>query len=121
MKFNKLGEDGSAKCNIVHTGNEEDFVAGVVFEMTVEDLAKLDDAEKGYERMELSLNGPTGRVTLLTYSATGENTAEGIRPLTWYKNRVLEGAKMFKLPQAYIDSVIVPVEAEEAAAPADSE
>lgn len=48
MKFNKLGKDGSAKCNIVHTGKNEDIVAGVVFEMTVEDLAKLGQAEKMY-------------------------------------------------------------------------
>jgi hypothetical protein len=32
---------------------------------------------------------------------------------------VLEGAKMFKLPQAYIESVIVPVEAKEAPEPAE--
>jgi hypothetical protein len=119
MKFNKLGDDGSAKCNIVHTGKDEDTVPGVVFEMSVEDMAKLDDAKKGYERIRLSLNGPNGPVTLLTYIAKGENTAEGIQPFTWYKNYVLEGAKMFKLPQAYIDRVIVPVEAKEAPAPAE--
>jgi hypothetical protein len=65
------------------------------------------------------LNLPAGKVTLLTYVATGENTADGIQPFTWYKNYVLDGARMFKLPQAYIDSVIVPVEAKEAPAPAD--
>lgn len=121
MKFNKLGDDGSAKCNIVHTGNIEDTVAGVVIEMTVEDLGKLDEAEKGYERKELTLNGPNGQVTLVTYIATGENTVEGIQPFTWYKNYVLEGAKMFKLPQSYIDSVIVPVEAKDAPSSTDFE
>ena len=119
MKFNKAGVDGSAKCNMVQTGKDEDVVAGVVFEMTVDDLAKLDDAEKGYERRGLTLNGPNGPVALLTHAATEEDTAEGIQPFSWYKNYVLEGAKLFKLPQAYIDSVIAPVEAKEAAAPAE--
>ena len=119
IKFNKLGDDGSAKCNIVHTGKDEDTVAGVVFEMTVEDMAKLDSVKEGYERIVLTLNGPNGQVSLLTYVATGEKTAEGIQPFTSYKNHVLVGAKMFKLPQAYIDSVIVPVKAKEAPAPTE--
>jgi hypothetical protein len=119
MKFNKLGEDGSAKCNLVHTGKVEDVAMGVIFELTVEDMAKLDEVEKGYERIAIWVESPKGRVSLLTYLATGANTADGLQPFTWYKNSVLEGAKMFKLPQAYIDSVIVPVEAKEAPEPAE--
>lgn len=121
MKFNKLGEDGSAKCNIVHTGKDEDTVAGVVFEMTATDVAMLDEVERGYEMVELPLNLPSGPVRLLLHVATGENTAEGLLPFSWYKNYVLEGAKMFQLPQAYIESAILPVEAKCAPAPVDFE
>jgi hypothetical protein len=116
MKFNKLGQDGSAKCNIVHTGKHEDSVAGVVFEMSVEDMTNLNEVEKGYDCIKLPVSGP---LPVFTYLATGANTAEDIRPIPCYKNFVLEGAKMCGLPQAYIDSVIVPVEAREV--PATSE
>jgi hypothetical protein len=61
MKFNRQGDDGSAKCNIVLTGKGEDFVAGVVFEITAEDLAKLDDAERGCERKGFRLKAPMVR------------------------------------------------------------
>lgn len=121
MKFNKLGEDGSAKCNIVPTGKNEDSVAGVVFEMTVADLETLDEAEKGYELVELPLNLPSGPVRLLLHVAMEANTTENLLPFSWYKNYVLEGARMFQLPQEYIDSVIAPVEAIESPAPADIE
>jgi hypothetical protein len=121
MKFNKVGEDGTAKCNIVHTGKDEDTVAGVVFEMTAADMEKLNESEKGYDLVELRLNLPSGPVRLLLHVATDGNTAEGLQPFSWYKNYVLEGAKMFQLPQSYIDSVILPVEAKEAPAPTDFE
>jgi hypothetical protein len=87
--------------------------------MTDDDLAKLDEAEKGYERMELAVKLPKGRTALQMYVASREKTVDGIQPFSWYKNYVLEGARMCNLPQEYIDSVIIPVEAKEAPAPAD--
>jgi hypothetical protein len=39
---------------------------GVIFELTVEDMAKLDEVEKGYERTAIWVDGPKGRVSLLT-------------------------------------------------------
>src|SRR5262249_4026612 len=119
MKFNKVDDDGSAKCNLVQTGKEEDTTKGVIFEMTVEEVGKLDEAGTGYDLIQFSVNGPKGPVRLVTHIATGANTAEGIQPFTWYKNYVLEGARMHNLPQAYIDSVIVPVEAKEGTEPAE--
>ena len=55
MRFNKRSADGSAKCNIIKTDKQEDVVAGVVFEVNVEDVPGLDAAEPGYERVRLQV------------------------------------------------------------------
>ena len=40
LVFHKLGRDGSAKCDALYTGRQEDIVRGVVFEMPLRDRAK---------------------------------------------------------------------------------
>lgn len=119
MKFNKRGADGSAKCNIIKTDRDEDIVAGVVFEVGIEDLPGLDAAEQGYERVGIPVVIHGRQMLLLTYAATGENAAEGLQPWTWYKNYVLQGATAAGLPEDYIEQFIRSVAALEGEEPAD--
>jgi AIG2-like family len=121
MRFNKRDADGSAKCNIVRTGRDEDTVGGVVFAVSAEDMADLDAAEQGYERLGIQVSIQGQPTTLLTYGASDGYTAEGLQPFTWYKNYVLEGATAAGLPPEYIETFIRSVESREGPEPADSE
>jgi len=121
MRFNKRGADGSAKCNIIKTDKQEDVVAGVVFEVNVEDVPGLDAAEPGYERVRLQVEIQGRQLMLLTYAATGENTAEGLQPWTWYKAHVLQGATAAGLPEQYVEQFIRSVAAVEGVEPPDQQ
>ena len=113
--------DGSAKCNIIKTDRDEDIVAGVVFEVGIEDLPGLDAAKQGYERVGIAVAIHGRQMLLLTYAATAKNTAEGLQPWTWYKNYVLQGATAAGLPEDYIEQFIRSVAAVEGEEPADQQ
>jgi hypothetical protein len=121
MRFNKRGADGSAKCNIIRTDRNEDIVAGVVFEVGIEDLPGLDATEEGYERVGIPVTIHGRQMLLLTYAATGENIADGLQPWTWYKNYVLLGATAAGLPEDYIEQFIRSVAAVEGEEPPDQQ
>ena len=56
LKFHKISKDGSGKCDAFETGDSNDFVLGVVYEIDKNDLEQLDRFEakgKGYERKEV--------------------------------------------------------------------
>ncbi len=108
MKFRKKSNlDGSAKCDIVETSNENDTVWGVVFEIDAGEKPGLDLAEglgNGYEEKELELTGPSGNlVRAFTYYAT--EIDENLVPYTWYMEHVLTGARENGLPTDYIASI----------------
>ena len=53
LSFNKLGEDGSGKCNIVKS--QGDFVYGVVYQISKLQKEMLDKFEQGYRTMSLQI------------------------------------------------------------------
>lgn len=105
LVFHKVSVDGSAKCDIAESEAEEVF--GVLFELSRSEKAKLDRLEglhHGYDEKEVEVQlGPGLKETATTYFAT--NVDSGIRPFTWYKRHVLEGAKEAKLPLGYIEAI----------------
>lgn len=108
MKFRKRSNvDGSAKCDIVETSNENDTVWGVVFEIDPGEKPGLDRAEglgNGYEEKAVELTAPSGnRVHAFTYYAT--EIDESLVPYTWYTEHVLTGARENRLPADYIASI----------------
>lgn len=108
MKFRKRSNvDGSAKCDIVETSNENDTVWGVVFEIDPGEKPGLDRAEglgNGYEEKAVELTAPSGnRVRAFTYYAT--EIDESLVPYTWYTEHVLTGARENRLPADYIASI----------------
>lgn len=99
LKFNKISIDGSGKANIEKS--RSDFVWGVVYEMSNEDINKLDVFEKGYQRTEISLIDRNG-IVMIAQTYISEKVNEELRPTKQYLKEVVDGAIMHKLPEEYI-------------------
>jgi gamma-glutamylcyclotransferase (GGCT)/AIG2-like uncharacterized protein YtfP len=106
--FNKLSKDGSAKANIISSGNPDDVVYGVLYELDEVDRPKLDRVEglgKGYDITQVSVRTETGDQSALTYVAAPQAVRNKLKPYLWYKNLVLDGAKLNHLPPEYIRQI----------------
>jgi gamma-glutamylcyclotransferase (GGCT)/AIG2-like uncharacterized protein YtfP len=108
LRFHKPGSiDGSAKCDAAFTGNAADRVFGALYSIATAELALLDQFEArghGYERKTVSvMTAKDETVQAETYIAT--LTDGRLRPLDWYKEHVLRGARALQLPGAYIATI----------------
>ena len=108
LRFHKVSNiDGSGKCDIYETESSEDIVQGVIFDITEADKLVLDEIEglgKGYEIKEVTIELNDGSVTqAFTYYATKIDAS--LKPLCWYKEHVLIGARENNLPEDYIRKI----------------
>ena len=106
LRFHKIGRDGSAKCDAEVTGNPEDRVLGVVYELSRGDKAVLDRHEGlggGYDEKFVEVNSALGTLSCWMYCAT--MTDRGLKPFHWYKEHVLIGARVNGLPGKYIEMI----------------
>ena len=108
LRFHKVStRDGSAKCDIEETGDNNHRVYGVLFEITEREKADLDRFEglgTGYAQKKVGVELPDGaRVQAVTYYATLIDPT--LRPFDWYKEHVLRGARANALPEGYIQSI----------------
>lgn len=107
LRFHKIGSDGSAKCDVIHTGSLDHFVMGVVFRITDSQKPILDKIEGlgvGYEEKTIELKSLSGEdIEASTYIATHVDPA--LKPYHWYKHHVLTGAREHGLPDAYIEQI----------------
>jgi len=102
LVFNKISSDGSGKTNIVDAKNG--VVLGVLFEIDEEEIVKLDDIEKGYEKQDITVLGNDDKpLRAFTYVST--QTKDGLKPYDWYLNFLIEGADENELPKGYVDSL----------------
>lgn len=115
LRFHKPSKDGSGKCDAAHTGSPEDSVFGVLYSIQINQLAELDGFEGcgyGYERQSVAVHsGSNETFKAETYIATHIDSR--LRPLDWYKEHVLRGAKAARLPSGYIaliESVVADVD-----------
>jgi len=96
---NKLGQDGTAKANIVPRQNASTY--GVLYEINTNEMALLDTEETGYQRVEkMLLNHLNQEVHAQTYVAfrlTHQPVTTG-----WYKSLIVQGAAEHGLPEDYI-------------------
>ena len=107
VRFHKRSEDGSGKCNLIETGSHEDRVYGVVFEISKEQLEKLDVTEghgKGYAHKYIPLpNRPAENA--LAYVAEPKYIDDELSPYRWYHGLVIAGAEQNGLPVNYIEEL----------------
>jgi gamma-glutamylcyclotransferase (GGCT)/AIG2-like uncharacterized protein YtfP len=108
LKFHKPGsQDGTGKCDAAHSGNDEDRVLGALYAIQESELPALDAFEGlgyGYERKVVTVQvADDSRVAAQTYLATRSDAS--LRPLDWYKEHVVRGARAIGLPSDYIASI----------------
>jgi gamma-glutamylcyclotransferase len=103
LRFNKLSrKDQSGKANIeIHPGGQ---VWGVLYSIPDADLKTLDSGEgRGYYRSRLPICCNDGRtIGAWVYLACEPSTDPSIRPYSWYKRFLVEGAREHALPPEYI-------------------
>jgi hypothetical protein len=109
FRFHKRSKDGSAKADAEYTGNDSDVVLGVVF--------NIDDSEEGeLDRAEGTGNGYTKDIVEVAdennieyqvkiYRADRAAIDQTLRPYSWYKRFVIEGARQHNLPEVYINQI----------------
>ncbi len=106
LRFHKRSKDGSGKANALRTGRKDDVVWGVLFELTTEDLSRLDGFEgrgKGYERVErLVMLADGSEVSCWVYLASADSIDDLLRPTVDYLRLVVDGAREHQLPPEYL-------------------
>ena len=119
LRFHKVSRDGSAKCDAVTTADPDHVVYGVVYRIDEAEKPGLDRVEGlgfGYELKSVSIEMENGvGVQAFCYYATAIDSR--LKPLDWYREHVLRGARENNLPGAYIRSI----EAIEASADHDAD
>ena len=104
LTFDKVSTDGSGKCDIEPTQSPTDRVYGVLFEISLAERARLDEAEglgKGYREERVDVVTPCGTRQALAYVATAKEPA--LTPYHWYKALVVAGATEHRLPDPYVE------------------
>ena len=105
LRFNKKSRDGSGKANIEpHTGGE---VWGVLYSIPDEHLPILDRGEgSGYHRVRVPVYTTDQTATdPWIYIAREPSANSALRPYSWYKQFLVEGAREHGLPIAYIEAL----------------
>jgi len=108
LRFHKRSKDKSGKCNAFSTGNAADLVHGVIYEIEPSGKSSLGSKEglgKGYneEENDVEVDGET--ITVFTYLADSDSIDDSLKPYTWYKDFVVQGAKEHGLPKEYIEKL----------------
>ncbi len=106
LRFHKAALDGSAKCDAHETGNSDDGVIGVVYEIADDEKPDLDKHEalgRGYDQKQVELITRTGNLQAWMYFAT--RIKDSLKPFHWYKEHVLIGARENGLPADYIAQI----------------
>lgn len=97
---NKKSKDSSSKGNISPRKNATTW--GVLFEIPLDDLKRLDEIEGGYERIAINVLRGNQSIESVTYISQRISTAP---PYDWYMNYIIEGAREHGLPDDYIQSL----------------
>jgi hypothetical protein len=106
LSFRKRSEDCSGIADVVRSRSRGARVWGVLYDVDVQGLARLDAGEKGYQRRPARVflrNGRRAKVWI--YVSVQNQRDKSLRPYTWYKRFLLEGAKEHRLPKGYIASL----------------
>jgi hypothetical protein len=108
LRFHKAGRDGSGKADAFATGNPEDLVCGVVYEMDVEAKRKLDRFERlgiDYLEKDVTIATAAGDVAATLYHAHPSRIDPSASPFDWYLALLLDGARRHGLPVTYIERI----------------
>ena len=106
LVFHKRGTDGSAKADCLQTGEPDDVLHGVLFEIAATDRPALDRADglgQGcLDRRAQVLLEDGRQVEAFTDEVQPEYYARELRPFSWYLAYVVEGAEEHGLPETHV-------------------
>jgi len=109
LRFHKRSSDGSGKANAFRTNNPHDAVWGVMFKIDDWEKPVLDRAEglgNGYIEAEIPVLDTEGiEHRVLTYVAQSSHIEGMLRPYSWYKRFVMNGARQHNLPPQYVAQI----------------
>ena len=107
--FHKKSKDGSAKADAEYTGNDENIVWGVIFSIDKREENNLDKAEgleHGYNKDIVEVvDREDNSHKVKIYRADQQAIDKTLKPYSWYKRFVIEGAKQHNLPEVYINQI----------------
>ena len=107
LRFHKVSEDGSAKCDAFLTGDSEDRIYGVIYDLAEADKPALDEIEGvgfGYEEKTIDVISVDDE-PILAYTYCATNLDTDLSPYDWYHHHVIAGAREFDLPPDYIEQI----------------
>jgi len=108
LRFHKKSTDESGKADAYYTDNETDVVLGVVFNVDDSEVRNLDESEGGYNRTDIEvLDNEGNSQNVKTYIAKKDRVYPALKPYTWYKRLVVEGAYQHSLPEEYVAEIEV--------------
>ncbi len=103
LAFDVPGDAGQAYANVQRPGPG---VHGVLYYLTPDALARLDEFEHGYERRRIVVVPETGAPReAFIYIAGPAGLAPGRTPTAEYLRRILTGARQHGLPEGYVREV----------------
>jgi len=107
LRFEKSGQDGSSKANMHYTGMADHTIRGAIYSIRMSEKPILDviegDAYKTHNLMVTTDAGDQMRV--FAYIARQSVIGSTLRPFSWYRALVLEGARSHGFPDGYCDSI----------------
>lgn len=105
LRFNKKSQDGSGKANLEPYPDGE--VWGVLYVIPDGHLKTLDQGEGlGYHRVKERVTTTDAMTTeAWVYLASKPSGDAALRPYTWYKRFLVEGAREHCLPPEYIEAL----------------
>ena len=110
FRFHKRSNDGSAKADAFETHNPSDLVWGVIFDINEREKSLLDGAEglgAGYGEKSATVLDESGQqYDLFLYVADADSFDSTLRPYSWYKRFVIDGARQHALPDEYVNAII---------------
>lgn len=103
LRFHKVGLDGSAKCNVVQTGREDDRVHCALYDIDAREKALLDRFEGPRYRETALQTARFGEVFF--YVALNAFVDDTMQPYSWYRDLVLAGAEYHAFPPEYLEGL----------------
>jgi hypothetical protein len=106
LRWHKVGQDGSGKCDIVASPRPGSVVHGVLYAFARDEKHLLDRAEglgRGYDEAQLSVKSGSTTVRAWAYVATATDASR--LPFSWYRALVIAGAQEHGLPADYVDAL----------------
>ena len=101
-RFNKLGNDGSAKGNLVVAATAVSM--GVLYQVSRKQLEILVEIESGYTSAEVTLELAGGRQTGVTFFAS--LISEIVTPHREYLDHYVTGALEHAIPADYLEGLL---------------